>query len=163
MGLLDGLFDKREKKSYSDAMRFFFDITQLQRVQYTEQFEDINEEEYRSIIVGIVASYLDTKPKQKKTIFSCGEDLIFLRGLGASKDFKENLQPKYKEAYKKYNAVVKNKMNNTINATNAKLLAYEICDTFNIEIDAARINAISIDICTMIDIIDATFDTFRFV
>jgi len=42
MGLFDNLFDKREKKSYLDIKHFFFDIAQIQRIQYPEQFVDVD-------------------------------------------------------------------------------------------------------------------------
>lgn len=163
MGLFDNLFDKREKKSYTDIKHFFFDIAQMQRIQYPEQFDDINAQEYREAIVGIFAAYLDTKPKQKCVIISYGEDL-FLSQIGCvSREIKEKVLPKYKSAYKHYSSFVRSNMNNVINATNVKLLATEVCRTFGIISDSAHLNAISMDICTMTNIIDATFDTFRFV
>ncbi len=163
MGIFDSLFDKREKKDYNDILMFFFNIAQIQRVQYTEQYEDIEEQEYRETIVGIFAAYLDTKEKQKCVITSYGWDL-FVRQVGCvSREVKEKVLPKYEDAYKHYRDFIKSSMSNTINATNVKLLASEVCRTFNVEPDITRINTISMDICTMRDIIDAIFDTYRFV
>ena len=76
MGLFDKLIDKREKKDYVDVKHYFFSIAQMQRTQYPEQFDDIEESTYRAEIVGIFAAYLDTKPKQKCVMSSYGQDMF---------------------------------------------------------------------------------------
>ena len=163
MGLFDGLFDKREKKNYGDILLFFFNIAQMQRVQYPEQYADIKEQEYRETIVGIFAAYLDTKEKQKCVITSYGWDLFVSQVGCVSREVKEKVLPKYEDAYKYYRNIIQKNMSNTINATNVNVLASEVCRTFGVEPDIAKINTISMDICTMRDIIDATFDTYRFI
>lgn len=163
MGLFDNLFDKREKKSYLDIKHFFFDIAQIQRIQYPEQFVDVDAQEYRNAVVGIFAAYMDTKPKQKCVITSYGSDM-FISQIGCvSREVKEKVLPKYKDAYKHYGTFIKNNMNGVLNASNVRILAEEVCRVTNTESTVERINSISMDINTMTAIIDATFDTYRFV
>ena len=163
MGIFDKLTDKREKKSYTDIKMYFFAIAQLQRVQYPEQFDDIDEQSYRGDIVGIFAAYLDTKPKQKCVIFSYGDDMLSPQRYCSPREVRENFLPLCEEAYKHYREFVKSKMNNAVNATTVRNLAEEVCLRHGIIPDAARVNAISMDINVMTDIIDATFEMFRFV
>ena len=54
-------------------------------------------------------------------------------------------------------------MSNVLNASNVRILAEEVCRATNAETTVERINSISMDINTMTAIIDATFDTYRFV
>ena len=76
---------------------------------------------------------------------------------------KEKVLPKYKDAYKHYGAFIKNNMSNVLNASNVRILAEEVCRATTTETTVERINSISMDINTMTAIIDATFDTYRFV
>lgn len=76
---------------------------------------------------------------------------------------KEKVLPKYKDAYKHYGTFIKNNMNGVLNASNVRILAEEVCRVTNTESTVERINSISMDINTMTAIIDATFDTYRFV
>ena len=138
-------------------------IEELQCIQYPEQFVDVDAQEYRNAVVGIFAAYMDTKPKQKCVITSYGSDM-FISQIGCvSREVKEKVLPKYKDAYKHYGTFIKNNMNGVLNASNVRILAEEVCHVTNTESTVERINSISMDINTMTAIIDATFDTYRFV
>ena len=155
------LFDNREKKSYSDACHFFYDSTVYLKVNYLDNFGDIKEEDYRADIVGIVTAYLDTKPKEKYMIFSWSRDIFMDVSICQPQPIKERYLPKCKERYNHYSKYIKIRMGNTINNTNVKSLAAEVCRYHGVELTDERINSVATDINTFITLVDATFETFR--
>lgn len=164
MGLLDKLFDKREKMEYRKACDFIYNIALMQKVQYTETFDDISVDEYRTDIVGIVAAYVDSKPRESYVkgssmgadMFRYGESMLLVQPDG---DF----VPKCKEKHSIYSCFVANKMGNSLNATTARTLAEEVFRVHNIVPDTNRINAIVVDVNSMITLVDSLLSTYRLV
>ena len=166
MGFFDSLFDKREKIDYYQIKRNFYFVATSQRLKFPEQFGSINAERYRADIVAVFAAYMDTKEKFKHIYATYGEDIIDEWDRNTEIidfDTKGITIPACRKAYKQYGQIISTKLNNHVNATNVDILAKAICDAHHVKADAAKLNAISMDIQVMVDIIDATFEKFRFV
>lgn len=163
MGLLDKLFDNREKKDYVDVCHFIYGIAMYQKVGYTSEFSDIPEDIYRADMLGIITSHLDTRPKERYMVFSWSEDIFMHISISQPREIKERYLPIYEGRHKHYSNFIKTQMSNSVNATTVKTLAAEVCRVYGIEPDPARINSIAVDINVFIDIINGIFETFRIV
>ena len=174
MGLFDNLFDKREKMEYRKGCDYIFNLALIQKVQYLEEYSDIDESDYRSDIIGVVAAYLDTKPQEKcvRTLSTFGKDAIYygtVHGtmLNETHPIQATLKmiflPKCKIKHGYYSEFVRENMDNSINATNARTLASEILRYNNITADATKINTIVVDINVILELVDAILSKYRFV
>ena len=162
MGFFDKLFDKREKKRYLEGCHFFYSLATMQKVEYSSKFNDITAEDYRANIVGIVAAYLDTKPKEHSGFSTFGQDMFWNETGCVSNDVKEKFFPKCKEKRDYFAIYIKNNLSNNLNASNSRLVAIELCKVNSIPQDESRIREITNDINKMIELVDATLSTFRF-
>lgn len=174
MGFLDSLFDKREKLDYCKGCDYIFNLALTQAVQFSSEFNDIQDEYYRANIVGIVMAYLDTKPADKCVSFrsTFGKDTLYygtVHGtmLVESHPIQANLKtefiPLFQNYHTHYSNFISNEMNNNLNATTVRILAQEVLQHNNVVPDTAKINAIAVDINALIEIIDALLSKYKFV
>ena len=165
MALFGRLFDKREKLDFCRGCDFLFQIALMQKVQFPIDFPDIDENQYRNDIIGIVTAYLDTKPREKgvRTGRTFGEDAIYYGTVHTPSEIKKITLPQYKEKYSHYSKFINTNMGGCLNITNARTLALEVCRVNCIELDATRINSIIIDINVMKELVDATLSTYKFI
>ena len=174
MGLFDSLLDKREKMDYCRGCDFLFNICLRQTFQDNAEFSDISETEYRANIVGIVAAYLDTKPIEKRVRVrsTFGKDALYYGTVNGTMlvethpiqaNLKTIFLPKVQEKHSYYSEFMRTEMNNHINATTTRTLANEVLLINGIDPDSARINAITVDINAIIEMIDAMLSKYKFV
>jgi len=165
MGLFDNLFDKREKIDYCKGCDFLFDVVWMQAVQFIRDFNDLSNHDYRAELISIIAAYLDTKPKEKavRVCSTFGTDMIYYGTVHAPREFKDIYLPKYKDKHKHYSCFIRDNTGNSINTTTSRTLALEICRLNGIAPEPAKVDAITIDINKMVELVDATLSTYRFV
>lgn len=165
MGLFDSLFDKREKIDYCRGCDFIFQVVWNQALQYTTDFFDLSDYDYRAELISIIAAYLDTKPKEKAVCVGStfGKDMIHYGTVHASREFKDTYLPRFKDKHTHYSYFIRDNTGNTINATTSRNLALEICRLNGIALESAKVNAITIDVNKLVEIVDATLSTYRFV
>lgn len=164
MGFFDKLFDKREKMEYRKACDFIYNIALIQKVQYTENFTDISDDDYRTDIVGIVAAYVDSKPRESYVIgSSMGADIFRYGESMLLAQLDGEFIPKCKKKHTIYSRFVATKMGNALNATTARALAEEVCRINNIAPDPNKLNAIVVDINSLVTVVDGLLTTYRIV
>ena len=174
MGIFDSLFDKREKMDYCKACDYIFNLALVQNVQYTTEYSDIDELNYRAEIIGIIAAHLDTKPQEKCVCFGStfGKDIMYYgtvhgTALIETHPIQANLKtvflPKCQQRHSHYSSFVREKMSNSINATTARILASEVLSLNGVSTDSARVNAVAMDINSVICFVDKILATYKFV
>ena len=174
MGIFDSLFDKRDKMDYCKACDYIFNLALIQNVQYTSEYSDIDELNYRAEIIGIVAAHLDTKPREKCTcsVSTFGKDIMYYgtvhgTALIATHPIQANLKtvflPTCKQRHSHYTLFVRENMSNSINPTTSRILANEMLRLNGVSIDSARTNAVAMDINSVICFVDKILATYKFV
>lgn len=165
MGFFDKFFDKRETCNYMKGSDCLFNIVLMQKDQYTTSFDDINYDNYRAELVGVVAAYLDRDPKIKtfNSYDSFGECILYYGTVHSPREFKEKFLPLCKNSHKYYRQFFSKEIGQIVSASAAQKIAQDIISRYNITADAARLNAITVDISKMFELVDATLATYRFV
>ncbi len=165
MGFLDKFFDKREKIDYARGSDYLFNMVLLQKDQYTTSFTDITYDNYRAELIGVVAAYLDRDPKIKtfKSYQSFGECMLYYGTVHASRELKESFLPLCKEAHKHYKHIFSKDVGEMVSTSAAQTIAKDIISRYKVLDNAARLNAITVDVSKMIEIVDAVITTYRFV
>ena len=165
MGFFDKFFDKREKYDYARGCDYLFNIVLIQKDQYTASYEDINYDDYRAELIGIVAAYMDRDPKIKTfdDYRSFGECVLYYGTVHASREQKEKFLPLCKQSHKYYRQFFSKEIGPMLGTSAAQKIAMDIISRYEITSDAARLNAIIVDISKMIEIVDAMISTYRFV
>lgn len=165
MGLFDNLFDKREKIDYCKGCDFLFKAVWMRAVKYTTDFSDLSNNDYKAELISIIAAYLDTKSEKQRVRYGStfGKDMIYYGTVHTPEEFKDIYLPKYKEKHAHYSCFIRDNMENNVNSTTSRNLALEICRLNGISPDVAKVNAITIDINVMLELVDATISTYRFV
>ena len=172
MGFFSNLFDKREKMAYRDGCGNLFNLALMLNYRFPQEFADINDADYTSDMIGILATYLDTKPEDSGRSRTFGEAAIYYGTVHGTilintHPIQANLQdvylPKFKQRHQEYSKFVKENMNNNINATTTRTLAGEVLRINGIPADSAKINSIAVDINTILEWVDATLSKFRLV
>ncbi len=165
MGFFDKFFDKREKYDYMKGSDYLFNIALMQKDQYTASFDDINYDNYRAELIGIVAAYLDRDPKIKTfdSYRSFGECILYYGTVHASRELKEKFLPLCQNSHKYYKQFFSKEIGQMVSASAAQKIAQDIISRYNITADAARLNAITVDVSKMFEIVDAMIGTYRFV
>lgn len=174
MGFFDSFFDKREKTDYYKACDYLFNIGLVLKTGYDVEFSDVSELDYRADIVSIIITYLNTLPKEKcvPSYTTLGEEAMHYGTVHGTvlidthpiqANLKNKFLPAVKEKHKYYSKFVKDRMNNSINANSARILASEILRLNGVPEDATRVNAIAMDILAMTGHVDAFLSKFRLV
>ena len=165
MGFFDKFKDKREKYDYARGSDFLFNMVLMQKVKYTDAFDDIGYIDYRSELIGIAAAYLDKEPSNKtfKDYRSFGECILYYGTVHADRAVKDTILPKSQAAHKYYNKFFSDKKGKPVSESAARILAQDIMQRYNIASDPARTNAMIVDITKMVEIVDAVLGTYRFV
>ena len=165
MGLFDKFLDKREKYDYMKGCDYLFNMVLMQTDQYTASFDDINYDDYRAELIGIVAAYLDRDPKIKTFDHydSFGACILYYGTVHAPRETRDKFLPLCKESHKYYKRFFSEEIGQMVSASAAQKLANDIISRYKIPSDAARLNAITVDVTKMIEIVDAMLSTYRFV
>ena len=137
----------------------------MQKDQYTTSFEDITYDSYRAELVGVVAAYLDRDPQIKTfgSYRSFGECILYYGTVHASRELKENFLPLCQKSHKYYKQFFSKEVGQMVSVSATRKIAQDIISRYNITADAACLNAITVDVSKMIEIVDAVIGTYRFV
>ena len=174
MGFFANLLDKdkREKIGYIDGCANIFDLVLIKGAHDPKMYQDIKAENYRTDLIGILAAYLDTKPREKCVRDTFGKDVIrYGTANGTSlidtHPIQANLDtvflPSFYAKHAHYSAFVASEMNNKIDAVITDDLAKELLKVNGIQVEPEKINIVASDIRQALGWADAIRDTFKFV
>ena len=172
MGFFANLFDKREKIGYLDGCGNIFNLVLAQDAHYPKMYPDIKDENYRTDLIGILAAYLDTKPREKCVRDTFGKDVIRYGTANGTclidtHPIQANLDtvflPAFYAKHAHYSAFVASELNNKIDAVSTDDLANELLKANGIQVEPEKNKIVASDIRQALGWADAILDTFKFV